>query len=401
MLRLQTWSASSDADATWLPAGAAPLPLTARRRDKGVLAVMERTDRQTTTTAGVRLERSRTVYRVTPTGEGSFLDLSARTPVGTIFLQHERNLGARLRSNLGLSASSAAGGRYLSVQSQLRWRVSGLLRLTASYARSHQFSQSLRNPESVVGNVFPADLYVGAGTAGVPVARNDRGVLAAEYRPRPGVQLGAQVYLSNYADLLLVAPRTGEPFATNGFTVGAGTAPGFSLDAGFSAARYGLLARYGWQRLRLEHMDSSYTPVYGTNHLLELGAIVFPSTTSSIRLGVTGGLGRRATAVSGAFEWESCNLLDRGCEFSGSPQATGTLGGTRLPAYVRVDLSLRQHWHFSLGGRDVTVAVFGTITNLLGRSNVLTLATDPANGRRTAIEMRPRAPLVVGLDWRF
>jgi hypothetical protein len=32
---------------------------------------------------------------------------------------------------------------------------------------------------------------------------------------------------------------------------------------------------------------------------------------------------------------------------------------------------------------------------------VLTIATDPVTGRRTAIEMRPRAPLVIGLDWRF
>ena len=31
----------------------------------------------------------------------------------------------------------------------------------------------------------------------------------------------------------------------------------------------------------------------------------------------------------------------------------------------------------------------------------LTVVTDPATGRQTEIEMRPRAPLVVGLDWRF
>jgi hypothetical protein len=46
------------------------------------------------------------------------------------------------------------------------------------------------------------------------------------------------------------------------------------------------------------------------------------------------------------------------------------------------------------------LALYGTFTNLLARSNVLTVATD-STGRRTPIEMRPRAPLIVGLDWRF
>jgi hypothetical protein len=162
-----------------------------------------------------------------------------------------------------------------------------------------------------------------------------------------------------------------------------------------------LVARYGWQQVRLTHADSSYTPVYATSHTLELGALVFPSATSSIRLGLTSGLGRRATAVSGSFEWEACNLADRGCEFAGSPEATGPLGGTRLPAYVRLDLGARKHWHLNVGGRDITLALFGTITNLLGRTNILTVATDPATQRSTPIGMRPRSPLVVGIDWRF
>jgi hypothetical protein len=31
----------------------------------------------------------------------------------------------------------------------------------------------------------------------------------------------------------------------------------------------------------------------------------------------------------------------------------------------------------------------------------MTYATDPSSGERVGIEMRPRAPLVVGIDWRF
>jgi hypothetical protein len=117
---------------------------------------------------------------------------------------------------------------------------------------------------------------------------------------------------------------------------------------------------------------------------------------------MTGAAGRRGTGILGAFEWESCNLLDRGCEFGGSPtHDTDRLGATKLPAYFRLDLGLRKHWHIEVAGRDVELALFGTVTNLLGRRNVLAVATDPQTGKRSEIEMRPLAPLVIGLDWRF
>ena len=104
----------------------------------------------------------------------------------------------------------------------------------------------------------------------------------------------------------------------------------------------------------------------------------------------------------GAFEWESCNLLDQGCEFAGSPtQDARNPGGTRLPDYLRLDIGVRKHWHLGIAGRDVELGLFGTLTNLFGRRNVLAVATDPSTGARSLVEMRPFAPLVVGLDWRF
>jgi hypothetical protein len=260
--------------------------------------------------------------------------------VVSAFVQHERPLGARVTANVALSAAAASGNVYPLPQAQLRWTPSPPVTLSASYARAHQFSQSLRNAESIVGNVFPADLYVGANAV--------------------------------------------------------------SLDAAVSGARYGFLASYGWQRVRLEHGDSSYVPDHAVAQVAEAGVIVFPSATSSVRLGATGALGRRTTAVMDALEWEPCNLLDLGCELGGSPRHdTGKLGAARLPAYLRVDLGFRKHWHLDVAGRDGQVALFGTVTNLLGRRNVLTVATDPSTAEPFEVGMRPLAPLVVGLDWRF
>jgi hypothetical protein len=265
----------------------------------------------------------------------------------------------------------------------------------------HQFAQSLRNPESVVGNIFPVDLYIGSGAAEVPVARSDQVIMAAEYEPSGGVRVSLEAYTRSTAGLLLVAPLASSPFTTGALTQGSGTSRGLSVEAGVSRTRFGVLAGYGVQRVRLEAPKSGYVPAFGTSHLIHGGLIVFPTATTSIRLGTSAAFGRRTTIASGGLEWEACNILDRGCEFAGSPSYNGgPLGTAVLPSYLRVDLGFRKHWHFQMAGRDGMVALFGTITNVLNRKNVLTYIRD-ASGEQVPIEMLPLAPLVVGLDWRF
>jgi hypothetical protein len=154
--------------------------------------------------------------------------------------------------------------------------------------------------------------------------------------------------------------------------------------------------------VRLSYGNASYVPEIGATHLVQGGLIVFPNSSTSARLGIQAALGRRVTNIDGSFEWEAQNLLDRGSEFGGSPHSSGEpLGGARLPGYYRVDLGLRKEWRVAVGGHPATVAFFGSVTNLLGRKNILTYARDPATGELAGVEMRPRAPLVVGLDWGF
>src|SRR3954467_2710903 len=138
-----------------------------------------------------------------------------------------------------------------------------------------------------------------------------------------------------------------------------------------STARWGMVASYGYEQLRLDPGSAAYVPTQGGSHLLEAGVNFFPPATTPIRLGTAGALGRRASAVSGSFEWEACNLLDEGCEFGGTPGTAGGPGRVRLPAYFRVDLGVRKHWHVTVGRRDAVVALFGTVTNLFNRKNVL------------------------------
>jgi len=62
---------------------------------------------------------------------------------------------------------------------------------------------------------------------------------------------------------------------------------------------------------------------------------------------------------------------------------------------------VRKHWDVKFAGRDGTVALFGTASNLLARRNVLTVSVNPETGQRNNIDMMPPSPLVVGIDWRF
>jgi hypothetical protein len=396
-VRLLGWSVSSDASSSW--AGADGVQLRSHRRDKGLVATLERE----ATLAGVRVEEIETSYGVrSSTGLTPVWMLDGRTPVVSVFGQRRIALRGDLEAQLGASVAAASGGIYPSPRAQVRWIVSDHVAMSGSYGRTHQFAQSLRNSESVVGNVFPADLYVSAGSPGVPVARSDHLIVAAEYRPAAAVRLGLQAYARAFDRLALVAPRVTGPFTTSSFAIGSGTSRGASIEGALSGTRYGLMASYGLQRVRLRYGDSTYVPDYATTHLLDGGVVVFPTATTSVRFGATGGVGRRTSVVAGVIEWESCNLVDQGCEFGGSPDnEAGLPGATGLPPYLRVDVGVRKHWHVRVHGRDLLVAVYGTVTNVFGRQNMLTYTKNPSTGEISEIGMRPLSPLVIGLDWRF
>ncbi len=402
-LRARVWMAGGTANASWQGMMEQATGMAARRRDFGFLVERERARWGGRTVSGIRLQEIRTEYRVAHGGdrEDSFR-LEVRSHVVSPYVQQGFKLARRISADWGVSLPLAEGRARLSPRLRLAWAPLPPLTLSASFARLHQFAQSLRNAESVVGNVFPVDLFTASGSRGIGVARSDQGVFSAEIRPAPGLRFGAQAYVKSFHRLLLVAAVDRDPFSTGTATSGSGLSRGISVEGSAGGPRYGMVATYGWQRIRLEHGGTEFRPEWGAAHTFEGGLIAFPSTNTSARLGLTAIGGRRTTAVDGALEWESCNLLDRGCEFGGSPRLSEeSLGSVRLPAYLRLDLGFQKHWHRRVGNRDVLISLYGTFTNLLSRKNLLTLATDPHTGRRVGVEMRPLSPLVLGVDWRF
>jgi hypothetical protein len=227
-------------------------------------------------------------------------------------------------------------------------------------------------------------------------------IVAADYRASAGLRVSSQAYARAFHDVALVAPNNADPFATAPFVVGSGSARGMSIAMTYQASRYSVYTSYALQSVRLEYGSRTYVPEHGAAHALDAGLMVHPSRAVSLRLGASGRFGRHATPLSTPFEWESCNVADRGCEFAGSPRAMrDSLGATALPGYVRVDLGVRARWPLHLAGRITELGIFGTLTNIFARSNVLTVAPDPITGQRTPVTLRSRAPLVAGIDWAF
>jgi hypothetical protein len=397
---LRAWRALTDAASAWAaPTGLADL--TSLRRDDGALAILERRRPGAVSIIGIRIEETQTQYRVT-SDSGPRWATGTRALLAGATAEHSgaitAHAGFRVGSTLSLSRSAARVGP----QAEFHWNTTDRITLWVRAARHHQFAQSLRNPESVVGNIFPVDLYLGAGAGGLPVARSDQFVLGADYRPAAALHLSGQAYRRRLTGVVLVAPVDGEPFATHGFAVGSGGVQGIGAELAFTTPSLELVARYDWQRVRLTGNGVTYIPEFGASQVLNGGVTVAPTRTLSFRAAMSGAWGRRTTTIPGGFEWESCNLRDRGCEFAGSPHYDQqALGTTRLPAYLRIDLGVRQEWRLLMGQHEARLALYGTMTNVLGRSNLLSYARDGATGPSTGIEMRPRAPLVVGLDWVF
>jgi hypothetical protein len=391
------WRLSSAANATW-HADSLPRTLDTGMEERGVDGSIRRRRGPNHWQLRAQLTHRRSTYLVR-TGDNTS-DLGVSGWLLALQPQVTRDAG-RATWTAGAHTWLGTGGVEPSPFVEWTWRPTVALSLSAEGSRRVQYTQSLRNGEAMTALLFPADLPVTAGRD-VPVARSDQLVMAASWRPSPARRLAVRGWWRRLANLALPAIGTDAPFALGPVARGSGVARGASIDATASGTRWTLMGSYGAQRVQLTARDTTWQPESGVSHTADAGIIAFPTSSSSLRVGATAGAGRRVTGFGGAFEWEACNLLDRGCEFAGTPvRGDAPLGGLAIPAWVRVDAGVRTHWHVRVGQRDVLLAAHATWSNVFNRRNVLTYARDGDTGRRTAVAMRPSAPLVFGIDWSY
>ena len=406
VLEVSLWKAGLDAGMAWVGPLIEGAPIAtdsvrSARDDAGAAATLRWGAPEAAWSTGIRWNSSRTTYQALAVRDGDAFDLRARTPTTSAFVQHSRALGRGLELDAGLRAIASGDDPYVAPQAQVRWageRVS----LRAAYARTVQFEQSFANAESVAGLVFPAQLFVGAGDDALPVARGDQWSASASLALRAGLTLRAAAWTRDANGVLLPTAGSDAPFATGPVDAGRSSADGVGLDLAWALSRATLTASWARERVRSVAATEAYVPDYAPAERADLGADVWITPTLSTQVAAQVVRGRRTTALVGFFEWESCNLIEFGCEFAGSPATRAEpLGASRLPTYARVDFGLRKHWDVRIAGRPGVLGVFGYATNLFGRRNILLVTEDPDNGERRGVEMRPRAPLSVGVDWRF
>ena len=121
-----------------------------------------------------------------------------------------------------------------------------------------------------------------------------------------------------------------------------------------------------------EVAGAEWVPGYAAGGTARVGAIAFPTASLSIRLGWIGQFGRRGTDTIGFLEWESCNLLDMGCEFAGSPEELGTSAPAISPP-ITVSTCRFASTGTSRSAHATQIEAYLAATNVLGSSNVLRL----------------------------
>ncbi|MGD2071323.1 MAG: carboxypeptidase regulatory-like domain-containing protein, partial [Gemmatimonadota bacterium] len=285
-LRAGAWRAAADAGATWRT-DLDPTRMEARREDRGAHVSMTRRGGGSATEVGLRVREIRTRYAVGPPGvipEEGPPSAKRSLVVGTAHAEQVVDLGGTLRLRGGLGVTKAGSAFRLEPRAEVRWRATEGTTWVLAGSRSHQFAQSLRNAESVVGHVFPVDLSFAAGPGGVPVARSDQLVAAGTWTPTPGLRLGGQAYVRSLRNVVLVAAGEVEPFAEGPVPVGTGSVRGASLDFAATWARFGVVASYGWQRTRYFHEGRAFAPGHASAHQAEAGVSFFPSPTTVLRL---------------------------------------------------------------------------------------------------------------------
>ncbi len=398
-LSVSAWRAQSEAALEWSPEES-PRRVRSGRGGDGVRVSLARLRSDGLATVGLQLDRESFDYEALEAGTDGgpqTFSASAAPTTGAVFYERLWQ-GERTQLATGLRAGLRSGVGP-TIEPRVSWsvRLGPGVRLGAGYARTTQALQSGRNWESVVtrldGAGLPLELDGGA------VASSDQ--VASELDlERAGWRVTLGTYARWMRGLAIVAPTTAAPFAIVDPLAGRGTAWGAGVQLERGSRRVALRLAYGLGGTSLTTSAGDYVPSTDRTQTFVAGVGYAPAERTWLRAALRAATGSPATPLGGPFEWESCNLVDHGCEAAGSPERiAGPLNESRLPAYVRLDLGARRAWSPRFLGPDGRLAAFVTVSNVLGRRNVLAYGEETGSGSLRPILLRPPSVLALGLDW--
>jgi hypothetical protein len=276
-------------------------------------------------------------------------------------------------------------------------RVASGVMLTAGFARTHQYVQSLRNADSPYGAQLGIDLPVAAGMGGLPIAQGDAGTLGIVTRLAPGVRLTVDGYLRHLSGLAVVGPLRPEAFAVRDFDRASAHVAGLSAELDGTVQRFSWTAAYGLGATTERLGWYRYHPTAQAGQTAQLAVGARLGAATQIRVANWGTFGQPAPGVG-------ASPMGRDDDVPGiqeGPNARGEsawITAGRLPPYLRTDISLVHDWRLGpAGGR---LSTFMTLANAFNHANVAAYLPRGAGLPTLPVTLVPRS-LVGGVSWGF
>jgi hypothetical protein len=402
---LLAWRAHFDGVALWNP-DTVSLGLRSAVRDAGVSGKLGLTHARGRLTAGIQIERLSTSYDVLPVttvvvppGGAEYLHLSSAPLMTSLFVEESWRpldhwtMRAGLRADLVARLAPRIEPRVsLGYDSGDRWALS------AGYARLHQYRQSLRGEESLLGTIVGPDFLVGAGPGGLPVASSSELSASASLRVTAATRVGLDWYARQLDKIILPATASSEPFASRAYTIGSGQAWGFGGSVETRIRRVSLNAGYSISFVERGTDSLEFRPTFATRQSASFAVGYDATSRMNLHSALWVASGRPTTVLSDDISWDTGDAFTAGRELSGSPQHTvGSLNGSRLPFYFRWDIGARYTLPLP---RTRSIAAFGGVNNLFGRENKTGYVKPSGTSSRRDLMMLPTS-VVLGLEWTF
>ena len=393
------WRAHFDAEAAW-SSDSTSLGLSSAVRATGISAKFGVTQSRGQFSGGVEIQRLSSRYDISPTSVAtsganpSYLHLLSAPTIGSIFAEQRWRISGRWSARAGGRASFVSEltpnlepRLSLGYDDGKRWEFS------AGYARLHQYSQSLRGEESLLGTIVGPDFLVGAGDGGVPVASSHEYSASAALRVGGATRFGIDAFARHLKGVIL--PTAISPFAITGYSVGGGPAWGLSGHAETRVRDFSLNAVYSFSYVERGTDTVEFRPSFATRQSASLIAGYEPTPKLSFSSAMWLASGRPTTIIGDNIGWDNRDAVTTGQELTGSPQhAAGALDAARLPYFFRWDIGGR----YTIAVGDTRSATFfAGVNNLFGRENKTGYIKAAGSARRD-LTMLP-ASIVFGLDW--
>jgi Carboxypeptidase regulatory-like domain/TonB-dependent Receptor Plug Domain len=288
-------------------------------------------------------------------------------------------------------------------------RIAAGVTASAGLARTHQFIQSLRDPDAPYGAQIGLDLPAAAAMGGIPVAQSDAATASI------GAQLGtiARLTVDGYArrmsGLAIVSPAHADAFAVYGFDRGSGRVTGGAVELDGGTGRVTWQTAYG-AGTTTETFDAiRYHPAAEVGQTLTAATAVHLDRVTQLRVASWLAAGRPAgslDALSEGHDADDVGGTSGGRDTDDNGGAAAAEPGERdissarasLPAYMRADIQLRREWR--TGPASGRLSTFVTLANVFNHDNVATVFPGSLGAPPRAIVLLPRS-LLAGASWTF